>query len=129
MQRVVLAVGRGLALAHGQRQFHSLSQVQAQAAAIGIAPALQAWVHASFVSRADFEAYFAMRERPGSYEQMRAAMSMPAMRARSDEFGVDDVVDMLWRWLDGIGDLGVGASRPSTSADRHRGQFTRMAAP
>ncbi len=100
VQRAVLAVGRGLAQAQGQRQFYSLAQVQAQAAAVGVAPALQAWVHATFVSPADFEAYFAMREIPGTYEQLRSAMSMPEGRAGSGESFVDDAVDTLWRWLE-----------------------------
>lgn len=100
VQRAVVAIGQGLAQAHGQRQFYALAQVQAQAAAVGVAPALQAWVHATFVSRADFEAYFAMRETPGTYEALRAAMSVPDVRVRSDEPVLDDAVDTLWRWLD-----------------------------
>ena len=100
VQRAVVAVGQGLARAHGQRQFYALAQVQAQAVATDVAPALQAWVHATFVARADFEAYFAMRETPGAYEQLRAAMAVPEVRVRSDEPFFDDPVDTLWQWLD-----------------------------
>jgi hypothetical protein len=100
VQRAVVAVGQGLARAHGQRQFYALAQVQAQAVAAEVAPALQAWVHATFVARADFEAYFAMRETPGTYEQLRAAMSVPEVRVQSYEPFFDDPVDTLWQWLD-----------------------------
>ena len=104
VQRVVVAVGQGLARAHGQRQFYALAQVQAQAVAADAAPVLLAWIHAAFVSRADFEAFFAMRETPGTYEQLRAAMSMPEPRGSSEELMFDDAVDTLWRWLDLLAD-------------------------
>ena len=99
-QRAVVAVGRGLARAHGQRQFYALAQVQAQIAAADVAPVLQAWVHATFVARADFEAYFAMRETPGTCEQLRAALSVPELRMHADASFLDAAVDTLWQWLD-----------------------------
>ena len=104
VQRAVVAVGQGLARAHGQQQFYALAQVQAQAVAADVAPALQAWVHATFVARADFEAYFAMRETSGAYEQLRAAMSVPEVRMHAGESLFDDPVDTLWQWLALLGE-------------------------
>ncbi len=94
-------VAGALASAHGQRQFYTLSQVRARLADVG--PGLQPWVLAVFVTRADFDAWFALRDTPGSYEQLRAALvrrevvDMPEWQTR----GVDDWAiarEALW-WL------------------------------
>lgn len=52
VQRSFVTVGHGRARAHGQRQFHALAQVQAQAAPADVAPAWLDWIHAAFVGRA-----------------------------------------------------------------------------
>ena len=106
---VLSEVARRLAQAHGQRQFYSLAQVQHQAAAVPVDAVLSAWVYAAFVTRADFDAFFAMREAPGGYVELRAAMSPPGRRAApvprdlaaeieaiAESAGIDD--DGLW-WL------------------------------
>ena len=101
-------VARGLAGAHGQRQFYSLSQVQARVAAAGMDAALSPWAFAAFVTRDDFEAFFAVREGAGSYRELRAAMSPPEARAVSDlgdgEFDLrfDGDLALALRWLSEI---------------------------
>lgn len=79
IQRATCAVARTLAQAHGQRQFYALSQVRASAS--GVSAELQPWVFAVFVTRADFEAWFALRETPASYDRLRAALSTPEVSA------------------------------------------------
>ena len=98
----VSAVAGGLARAHGQRQFYSLAQVQAQAVARGMDTAASAWAFAAFVTREDFEAFFAVRESPGGYRALRAAMSPSESRALSEpaasELDGELAADALW-WL------------------------------
>lgn len=102
IQAAALAVGRGLSREHGLHQFYSLARVQREISAAAVDGALQAWIYATFVSRADFEAYFAVRETPGTYAQLRTAMSTPKARtAPSVSFcddGPDDLEELLW-WL------------------------------
>ena len=100
VQAATLAVGRGLSRAHGLHQFYSLSQVQRQVGVAAVDGALQAWVHAMFLARADFEAYFAVRETPGTYAQLRAMLSAPELRAASPGSSSDEWPDDLWWWLD-----------------------------
>ena len=102
VQAVALAVGRGLAREHGLHQFYSLSQVQRQVGVAAIDGALQAWVYAMFVSRADFEAYFAVREVPGTYARLRAALSAPELRSVPPGASSDEWLDDLWWWLDQV---------------------------
>ena len=71
IQVAALAVGRGLSREHGLHQFYALAQVQRQIAAASVDGVSQAWVYATFVSRADFEAYFVVREAPGTSAQLR----------------------------------------------------------
>lgn len=61
--------------------------------------ALQAWVHAMFVARAGFEAYFAVRGTPGTYARSRAMLSAPELRTASPGSSSDEWLDDLW-WLD-----------------------------
>lgn len=75
IQRATCAVARALAQAHGQRQFYALSQVRASAGEVSAE--LQPWIFAVFVTRADFEAWFALRETPAPYDRLRAALSTP----------------------------------------------------
>ena len=88
----------------GQRQFYSLAQVQAQVAACGVDAALSAWAFAVFVTREDFEAFFAIRQTPGNYPALRAAMtpSEPRPRPLPEPFVVDGDLEIppeaLW-WL------------------------------
>ena len=109
IQAAACAVSRGLAGLHGRRQFYMLSQVQAAVSAVDIA--LLAWIHALFVTRDDFGAYFAMRETPGRYEQLRAAMSRPEARGTTNSAWhrslEDPEVDLgdLWDLLDRAADL------------------------
>jgi len=94
-------VARGLARAHGQRQFYALAGVQSQLLASGVAPALSPWVFAAFVAREDFDAFFAMRETPGTYAELRAAMSASVPR--------EAVPDKSFETLEGpLEDLGGG---------------------
>lgn len=102
IQRALCDVAATLAARHGQRQFYGLAQVRAAAA--GVAVDWQPWVFAVFVARADFEAWFAVRETPGSYEQLRAALSAPrpevvdewAAPDGIDPSNIDDVVALAW---------------------------------
>ncbi len=95
------AVADALASAHGRRQFYALSQVRAALADVG--SELQPWVLAVFVTRADFDAWFALRDTPGSYEQLRAALvrcdmaDVPEWRAREVDVRATRG-DVLW-WL------------------------------
>jgi hypothetical protein len=93
-------VARGLARAHGQRQFYALAQVQAEVGACGVGMALSAWAFAAFVTREDFEAFFAVRDTPGDYRALRAAMSPTGPRALSQARVFDDdfeiPVEALW---------------------------------
>lgn len=108
IQRLACAVGRGLASAHGQHQFYSLAQVQAQCRACAVDAALVAWVFAVFVTRADFEACFAMRETPGTYGQLRTALSPADPRVAPESWprpwndddldrDLDDLWSLFWR--------------------------------
>ena len=108
IQRAACATARGLAREHGQHQFYTLSQVQSQAAAVAVDASLLAWVYAVFVTRDDFEAYFAVREAPGTYWQLRVAMTPetrsvpdPTSGAVSDDAWADcrDELDELAQWL------------------------------
>jgi hypothetical protein len=108
IQSAAQAVGRALSREHGFHQFYPLGQVQRQIAAAVVDGAAQPWVYAMFVSHADFEAYFAVRETPGTYAQLRAAMSAPEARSvpaglsggdgLDDPVDLDDLVDLAW-WL------------------------------
>lgn len=73
IQRALCGVAAALAGQYGQRQFYTLAQVRAGAA--GVHANWHPWVFAVFVARADFEAWFAVRDTPGSYEQLRAALA------------------------------------------------------
>lgn len=102
VQAATLAVGRGLSREHGLHQFYSLTQVQRQVGVAAVDGALQAWVHAMFVARADFEAYFAVRETPGTYAQLRPMLSAPELRTASPGASSDEWLDDPWRWLDQV---------------------------
>ena len=102
IQVAALAVGRGLSREHGLRRFYPLAQVQTQIGVAAVDGALHAWVYATFVSRADFDAYFAVRETPGTYARLRAAMSAPEARIVSPEPSDADWLDDLWWWLDQV---------------------------
>ena len=97
IQAAALAIGRGLSREHGQHPFYSLTQVQRQVAVAAVDGGLQAWVYAMFVARADFEAFFAVRETPGTYAPLRAALSAPELRTASPGASGDDWRDDL-RW-------------------------------
>jgi hypothetical protein len=102
VQAAALAVGRGLSREHGLHQFYSLSQVQRPVGVAAVDGALQAWVHVMFVARADFEAYFAVRETPGTHAQSRATLSAPELRTASPGSSSDEWLDDLWWWLDQV---------------------------
>ena len=102
VQAATLAVGRGLSREHGLHQFYSLTQMQRQVGVAAVDGALQAWGHAMFVARADFEAYFAVRETPGTYAQLRAMLSAPELRTASPSASSDEWLDDPWRWLDQV---------------------------
>jgi hypothetical protein len=105
VQVVVGNVARGLARAHGQRQFYSLAQVLSQAGAWRVDTVLSAWIYAAFVTRGDFDAFFAVRETPGGYGELRAAMSrveprvVPEPTLRDHDIEIEIDVDDLWWWL------------------------------
>ena len=100
VQAAALAVGRGLSRERGLHQFYSLTQVQRQVGVAAVDGALQAWVYATFVACADFEAYFAIRETPGTYAQLRAVLSAPELRIAPPGPSRDEWLDELWWWLD-----------------------------
>ncbi len=98
IQRATCAVARRLAQAHGQRQFYALSQVKASVG--DVSAALQPWVFAVFVTRADFDAWFALRETPAPYDRLRAALSRPDVPADVPEWTPPDALD-AWEIDDG----------------------------
>ncbi len=99
IQRATCAVARTLAQAHGQRQFYTLSQVRASASEVSAE--LQPWVFAVFVTRADFEAWFALRETPAPYDRLRAALSTPDVSADVPEGSpLPDMPDGDWEFDD-----------------------------
>jgi len=76
IQVAALAVGRGLsrpvaACRASMGRISSTRWPQVQIAAASVDGVSQAWVYATFVSRADFEAYFVVREAPGTSAQLR----------------------------------------------------------
>ena len=105
IQRAACAVAGGLSRLHGQRQFYPIAHVQSQARSAAVDSALLAWIYALFVKSEDFEAFFAVRETPGTYAQLRAALSAaeaPRVHERGQD---DDVIDELWQLLSAVVDL------------------------
>ena len=64
-----------LAKSQGQRQFYDLTLVQAATLACGVDRELTPWVFAGLIRRPDFEAYYSLREVPGTYEQLHLDLS------------------------------------------------------
>jgi hypothetical protein len=106
IRSALCAVAPSLAQQHGQRQFYTLEQVASTLR--GIAADWHPWIFAVFVARTDFEAWFAMRETPGSYVQLRGALAAQAVAdatpwalAEDDRWDPDDPewIDCLTDWL------------------------------
>jgi hypothetical protein len=51
------------------------------------------------MARADFEAYFAVRETPETYAQLRVALSAPELRIAPPGRSSDEWLEELWWWL------------------------------
>jgi hypothetical protein len=105
----VVEVADALSLRSGRRQFYTLAQVQSQATSCGIDRPVVPWVFAALVTRSDFEAYYAVREVPGTYQQLRERLSARRTNLSPDESSDDDVRERLWSaldWLELAADLG-----------------------
>ena len=102
-QAAFLKVALRLCERHGQHQFYAFAQVREAAGGIDVDPELMPWVFAGLLPRADFEAYFALRDVPGDYRQLRTDLNGPAsppsaVCAPSDDF--EEQLEALREWLD-----------------------------
>lgn len=107
-QAALCTVARELARTAGRRQHYALPHVQAVTAAIGLDHELAPWVFAALVARADFDAFFALRDTPGSYVQLRTALSATGARrsaADASDAAQDDPHASVLEWLDLASDL------------------------
>lgn len=102
-QAALCTVARALARTEGRRQHYALPRVQAVTAAIGLDRELAPWVFAALVARADFDAFFALRDTPGSYVQLRTALSATGARRSTTDLSdpaPDDPLASVLEWLD-----------------------------
>ena len=104
----VCRVAHDLSLQYGQRQFYTLAQVQLHAGSCGVDRLHVAWVFAALVTRADFEAYYAVRDVPGTYQHLRAALSEKPAHIVPAGSSAEDPREALWSaldWLDLAADI------------------------
>lgn len=102
-QAAQCSVARELSKVDGQHQFYTLTRVQSGTTAIGVDRELVPWVLAALVTRADFEAFYALREAPGTYAQLRTQLSTPVPRSSSAEAPdaeFEDQLSSVLDWLD-----------------------------
>lgn len=102
-QAALCKVARELSIRDGRRQFYTLTRVQSVAAASSVDRELVPWVLAALVTRADFEAFYALREVPGTYQQLRTQLSTPMPRisnAETSDTEIDEQLSSVLDWLD-----------------------------
>ncbi len=102
-QAALCKVARELSKVDGQHQFYTLTRVQSVTAAISVDRELVPWVLAALVTRADFEAFYALREAPGTYLQLRTQLSTPAPRssnAEASDAEFQEQLSSVLDWLD-----------------------------
>jgi|GEM_PF-4061466 len=112
-QAALCKVARRLFDAHGQHQFYTLPQVQEASTQVTIDRTLLPWVFAGLVRRADFDAYYSLRDVPGDYRQLRTDLSRPSAPASSDgtvtlvsDAEFEDMLETLLDLLDLAADAG-----------------------
>ncbi len=71
-QRDLCRVALRLAETDGRHQFYTLARVQAVAAATNADAESIPWIFAGLLSKDNFEAYYSLRDVPGTYGQLRA---------------------------------------------------------
>ena len=101
-------VAHALSRSDGQHQFYPLARVQSATAASTVGRELVPWVIAALVTRADFEAFYALRQVPGTYLQLRTQLSAPQPRIANADASEVEFSEQLWSvldWLDLAGNL------------------------
>ncbi len=102
-QAALCKVARELSKCDGQHQFYTLTRVQSVTTASSVDRELVPWVIAALVTRADFEAFYALREVPGTYLQLRTQLSTPAPRSSNAEASnaeFEEQLSSVLDWLD-----------------------------
>ena len=102
-QAALCKVAWELSKCDGQHQFYTLTRVQSVTAAISVDRKLVPWVLAALVTRADFEAFYALRDVPGTYLQLRTQLSTPVPRSSNSEASnaeFEDELSSVLDWLD-----------------------------
>lgn len=102
-QAAFLKVALRLSERHGQHQFYALPQVQEAAAQDDVDRELAPWVFAGLLQRRDFDAYYALRDVPGDYRQLRTDLNGPSRTASPACDAADDLeaqLESLGDWLD-----------------------------
>lgn len=97
--RVACCLGKS----QGQRQFYDITLVQAATLACGVGRELIPWVFAGLIRRPEFEAYYSLREVPGTYEQLRSDLSSVPFTTPNDLEQSGDSADeyaSLLNWLE-----------------------------
>lgn len=89
-QVALLRVARHLAAADAPRQFYPLPQVQAASIALDVDRDLMPWIFAALLARPDFEAWYALRDTPGGYAQLRAELTTITPSIMPPEWVGDD---------------------------------------
>lgn len=108
-QRDLCRVALHLAETDGRHQFYTLARVQAVAAAINVNAELIPWIFAGLLTRDDFEAYYSLRDVPGTYGQLRTDLTPLALKSSASEAEPVDFREQLLSaldWLDLAGDIG-----------------------
>ena len=93
-------VAQALSSSDGQHQFYPLGRVQSATVASGVDSELVPWVLAALVTRADFEAFYALRQVPGTYMQLRTHLSVPTPRIANAQASEVEFAERLWSVLD-----------------------------
>ncbi len=107
-QAALCKVAREISKSDGQQQFYSLTRVQSVAIASCVDRELIPWVAAALVTRPDFEAFYALRDVPGTYSQLRTQLSTPAPRNANSETTGSEFEEQLVTvldWLDLAADI------------------------
>ena len=99
-QAALCKVAQALSNSDGQHQFYPLARVQSAAATSKVDRELVPWVLAALVTRADFDAFYALRQVPGTYLQLRTQLSTPAPRIANAEASEVEFAEQLWSVLD-----------------------------
>jgi hypothetical protein len=102
-QAALCKVARELSKVDGHHQFYPLTRVQSVTTAIGVDRELAPWVLAALITRPDFDAFYALRESPGTYLQLRTQLSTPVPRSSNFEASdaeFEDELSSVLDWLD-----------------------------